>query len=78
MGLIKMLDDFKSRFCSIPNSDRRAKIGSRDFVSVLVFCFTRDRGDVRTLDCMRKFVESKMGLTISRAAFCTSSYHPTF
>lgn len=69
MQLKKFLKQIKNNFNQIPNQDTRAKIGERDLISIIVFCFSRDRGDIRTLDCIRKFVQTNLGMTISRGAF---------
>lgn len=69
MRLQIFLNQIKLRFCEIPNKDSRARVGTRDLVANLIFCFSRDRGNFRTLDCIRKFVQTNLGVTISRGGF---------
>lgn len=65
----KYLNELKARFCEIANDDTRATVGTRDLVAALVFCFARDRGNVRSLDCIRKSIQTVLNVTISRGAF---------
>lgn len=69
MQLKTFLDQIKNRFGVISNEDPRATVGTRDLVATLVFCFSRDRGNFRTLDCIRKFVQSTLNVSISRGGF---------
>ena len=69
MQLKIFLDEIKNRFSEISNQDPRAKVGTRDLVATLVFCFSRDWGNVRTLNCIRKFVQSTLNVKISRGGF---------
>ncbi len=69
MHLKTFLDQMKNRFGNISNEDPRATIGTRDLIATLVFCFSRDRGNFRTLDCVRKFAQSTLNVSISRGAF---------
>lgn len=69
MHLKSFLDQIKNRFGDISNEDPRATVGTRDLVATLVFCFSRDRGNFRTLDCIRKFVQSTLNISISRGGF---------
>ncbi len=69
MHLEKFLDQIKNRFADISNKDPRARVGTRDLIATLVFCFSRDRGNFRTLDCIRKFVQSTLNVAISRGGF---------
>lgn len=69
MNLKIFLDQTKDRFNKISNEDPRAIVGTRDLIATLVFCFSRDRGNFRTLDCIRKFVQSTFNVAISRGGF---------
>lgn len=69
MRIKEILKQFKGRFEEIPNDDPRSTVGARDLISVLVFCFTRDRGNFRTLECIRKYAESVLGTNLSRGGF---------
>ncbi|MGK5089568.1 transposase [Bdellovibrionota bacterium FG-2] len=69
MKLKKYLDELKNHFCEIKNDDPRANIGTRDFIATLVFCFSRDKEKCRTLDCIRKFVQTTLCINISRGGF---------
>ena len=69
MHLKTFLDQLKNRFADISNVDTRATVGTRDLIVTLVFCFSRDRGNFRTLDCIRKFVQSTLNVSISRGGF---------
>ena len=69
MHLKTFLDQLKNRFSDISNEDPRATVGTRDLVATLVFCFSRERGNFRTLDCIRKFVGATLDVSISRGSF---------
>ena len=69
MHLENLLKNIRERFQAIPNVDRRAKLGTRDFISVLVFCFTRDRGNSRSLESIRKAMQNVLKISLSRGAF---------
>ena len=69
MHLENLLKDILARFQAIPNEDARALIGTRDFISSLIFCFTRDRGNTRALDGIRKFIQNTLSVKMSRGAF---------
>lgn len=69
MQLENALKQIKNLFSQISNLDPRAVIGTRDLVATLVFCFSRDRGNFRSLDCIRKFVQTNLGVSISRGTF---------
>jgi hypothetical protein len=69
MRLKDFLGGIKNRICKINNEDQRATVGTRDLVSILIFCFSRDRGDSRTLDGIRTFVQSSLDVVISRGGF---------
>ena len=69
MNLKIFLNQVKDRFSKISNQDPRAKVGTRDLITALVFCFSRDWGNVRTLECIRKFIQSTLGVAISRGGF---------
>lgn len=69
MHLENLLKNIRERFQAIPNEDRRAKLGTRDFISVLVFCFSRDRGNSRSLESIRKTLQNALKINLSRSAF---------
>jgi putative transposase len=69
MQLENFLNKIKNQFIDIPNQDTRANTGTRDLIVSLVFCFSRDRGNFRTLDCIRKFVQTSLGVSIARGTF---------
>lgn len=69
MQLKKCLNQIKDRFIQIPNEDSRATIGTRDLIATLVFCFSRNQGNFRSLNCIRKLVLTTLGVSISRGTF---------
>lgn len=69
MQLKMFLDQIKDRFSQVSNQDPRATVGTRDLIATLVFCFSRDRGSFRSLDCIRKLVQTTLGVSISRGTF---------
>jgi len=69
MQLEKFLEDTRERFQSIPSIDARAKVGTGSLISLLVFFFSRDRGNVRTLDSIRLFVQKTLKISLSRGGF---------
>lgn len=69
MRLEKFLEDLHARFHAIPNNDARAKVGTGTLISILVFFFSRDRGNARSLDGIRTFVQKTLGISLSRGGF---------
>lgn len=69
MQINDFLLKIKDRFKKIPNNDNRSKIGTRDLVTTLVFCFSRDRGNYKSLSCIKKFVQATLNVPLSRGGF---------
>ena len=69
MHIEKHLIDILARFESIPNNDSRAKIGMATLISILVFFFSRCRGNARSLDSIRTFVQNNLNVSLSRGGF---------
>lgn len=69
MQLVNFLNQIKNRFNAVSNEDPRATVGTRDLIATLVFCFSKDRGSSRSLDCIRKLVQTTLGVSISRGTF---------
>lgn len=69
MQLEKFIEDILARFQSIPNNDARAKVGTGTLISILVFFFSRSRGNARSLDSIRTFVQKTLKMSLSRGGF---------
>lgn len=69
MHLENFIKDISEKFNLIPNPDSRAKIGTGSIISILVFFFMRDRGNIRTLESLRKLVQESFKTTLSRGGF---------
>ena len=69
MCLTFFVNKIKNKFDTISNDDNRSKVGCRDLVAALVFCFTRDRGNFRSLSCIKQFVQGTLKTKISRGGF---------
>jgi len=66
------LDGIKKKFMhcfdAIPQKDIRAKIGPRDFIISIIFCFVQDHGK-RSLESIRKSVMTGLNIKIARSTF---------
>lgn len=69
MSIEKILNSIKNCFEKIPDSDTRANIGPRNFITYLIFGFFRDRGESRTLESLRRTAQSHSGEQIGRGTF---------
>jgi len=68
MELGTILSRFKQSLDTIPESDARASIGPRAFITALVFSFLADRG-ARSLESIRRNVKKATGTDMARSSF---------
>jgi len=69
MRLEKLLNNFKTSFDQIPESDGRAKIGPRQFVIALIFSLSNMDSRKRTIEALRRAVMKSLDEKISRGGF---------